>query len=155
MLKKIRVVLASVLFVLCLMLFLDFTGLFAGYFGWIAKIQFVPAVLAVNLIVVVALVLLTFVFGRVYCSVVCPLGIFQDLISWISSKRKGFNARFGYSKELKWLRYLLLVVFVATLIAGIPAVYTLIEPYSSFGRIANSLFSPVYQWINNAFAYLV
>ena len=154
MLKKIRVILASVLFVLCLMLFLDFTGFFAGYFGWIAKIQFVPAVLAVNLIVVAALVLLTFVFGRVYCSVVCPLGIFQDLISSISSKRKGFNARFGYSKELKWLRYLLLVVFVATLIAGIPAVYTLIEPYSSFGRIANSLFSPVYQWVNNAFAYL-
>lgn len=154
MLKKIRVILASVLFFLSLMLFLDFTGFFASYFGWIAKVQLVPAVLAANLVVVVALLLLTLVFGRVYCSVICPLGIFQDIISWFSSKRKGFNARFGYSKELKWLRYLLLGLFILTLIVGVPAVYTMIEPYSSFGRMANSLFAPLYQWVNNFFAYL-
>lgn len=154
MLRKIRVVMASVLFLLCLMLFLDFTGFFATYFGWIAKIQLVPAILAVNLVVVVLLLLLTFLFGRVYCSIVCPLGVFQDIISRVGSKIRGHRPAFKYMKELKWLRYSFLLLFVVTLIAGIPAVYTLIEPYSSFGRIANALFAPLYQWGNNALAYL-
>ena len=34
-----------------------------------AKIQFLPALLAVNVGVVLALVALTLLFGRVYCSV--------------------------------------------------------------------------------------
>ena len=46
------------------LLFLDFTGSVHAWLGWIAEIQFVPAVLAVNLGAVIALVLLTFVTGR-------------------------------------------------------------------------------------------
>ena len=48
-----------------------------SWFGWMAKIQFLPAVLALNAGVMIALVLLTLLLGRVYCSVVCPLGVFQ------------------------------------------------------------------------------
>lgn len=73
-LKRIRQVAACVCFVLVTLLFLDFTGIVQGWFGWLAKIQFIPALLALNFGVVVALVLLTCVFGRVYCSVICPLG---------------------------------------------------------------------------------
>jgi hypothetical protein len=47
------------------------------WFGWMAKVQLLPAVLAVNAGVVAALVLLTLLFGRVYCSVICPLGVFR------------------------------------------------------------------------------
>ena len=72
-LKRIRQVAACICFVLVTLLFLDFTGVVQGWFGWLAKIQFIPALLALNFGVVVALVLLTCVFGRVYCSVICPL----------------------------------------------------------------------------------
>ena len=154
MLKKIRVVLAWAAFVLMLLAFLDFTGFFSSVFGWIADIQLIPAILALNLIVVAGLLLLTLLFGRIYCSVICPMGIFQDFISWISSKRAAGKACFGYSKELKWVRYTVLGIFCITLVAGIPAIYTLIEPYSSFGRIANNLFAPVYQGVNNLYAYV-
>ena len=81
MLRKIRVSFAVLFFVLITLLFLDFTGTVHTWFGWMAKIQFLPALLALNLGVVVLLVLLTFIFGRIYCSVVCPLGVFQDIIS--------------------------------------------------------------------------
>ena len=43
MLKKIRAVTAGIVFILCTLLFLDFTGLAAGWFGFLAKIQFLPA----------------------------------------------------------------------------------------------------------------
>jgi len=153
MLRKIRITLAAIVFVAVTMLFLDYTGTIHQWLGWLAKIQFLPAVLALNLVVVVVLVLVTLLFGRVYCSVICPLGIFQDGVSWLSSRRKGKKMRFKYSKEVKWLRYGMLALFIIALIAGVHAFVALLAPYSSYGRIVQNLFAPVYQWINNVLAY--
>ena len=69
MLRKIRTILAAVFIVLITLLFLDFTGTLHHWLGWMAKIQFLPAVMALNVVVVVALIALTLVFGRIYCSV--------------------------------------------------------------------------------------
>ncbi|MBP5667200.1 MAG: 4Fe-4S binding protein, partial [Salinivirgaceae bacterium] len=82
MLRKIRISLAVVFYTLITLLFLDFTGTIHTYFGWMADIQFVPALLALNVGVVVALLVLTFLFGRVYCSVICPLGVMQDVVAF-------------------------------------------------------------------------
>ena len=79
MLRKIRLTVALVSFVMITLLFLDFTGTLHTWFGWLAKIQFLPAVLALNVGVILLWVVLTLVFGRVYCSVICPLGVFQDI----------------------------------------------------------------------------
>lgn len=79
MLRKIRLTFAMICFVLITLLFLDFTGTLHGWFGWLAKIQFLPAVLALNVGVILFLVILTLVCGRIYCSVICPLGVFQDI----------------------------------------------------------------------------
>lgn len=75
MLRTIRLTLAIVFFAIITLLFLDFSGTLHGYMGWMAKIQFLPALLALNVGVVLLLVVLTLLFGRVYCSVICPLGV--------------------------------------------------------------------------------
>lgn len=149
MLRKIRIVLAAVAFVLCTLLFLDFSGFMTHWAGWMAKIQFLPAVLALNFGVVIVLLLLTLLFGRLYCSVICPLGVFQDGISWLSGRRKGKSARFRKSGEKKWLRYGLLVVFILALAAGVNVIASLLAPYSSYGRIVQNIFAPVWDWGNN------
>lgn len=82
MLRTIRLTLAVIFFAFITLLFLDFTGTLHAWFGWMAKIQFLPAVLALNIGVVLFLAVLTLVFGRIYCSVICPLGVFQDIVSW-------------------------------------------------------------------------
>ena len=153
MLRTIRLTLAIVFFAFITLLFLDFSGTLHSWMGWMAKIQFLPALLALNVGVVVLLVALTLLFGRVYCSVICPLGVFQDVISRFAGKRK--KNRFRYSPALKWLRYGMLALFAVALVAGIRfhAVASLLEPYSSYGRIASNLFAPVYQWGNNLLAY--
>ncbi|MBK5722791.1 4Fe-4S dicluster domain-containing protein [Dysgonomonas sp. Marseille-P4677] len=151
MLRKIRVTLAIICFILTAFLFLDFTGTFHAWLGWLAKIQFVPALLALNVGLVLSLILLTFFFGRVYCSVICPLGVFQDTISWVAAKRK--KNRFSYSPAIPWLRYVVLVLFILSLILGISSVFTLLEPYSAFGRMMSTLVAPLYQLGNNALAY--
>ncbi|WP_418832583.1 4Fe-4S dicluster domain-containing protein [Phocaeicola sp.] len=153
MLRKIRLTLAVVFFAIITLLFLDFTGTIHAWFGWMAKIQFLPAVLALNVGIIVLLILLTLVFGRVYCSVICPMGVFQDVISWLSGQRKKKKYRFSYSPAKNILRYTVLTLFVIAVIAGIGSFVALLAPYSSYGRIANNLFAPIYQWGNNVFAY--
>ena len=150
--RKIRVILALVFFAGVTLLFLDFTGTLHAWLGWMAKVQLLPAVLAANAGVVVLLVALTLVFGRVYCSVVCPLGVMQDAVAWLGKRRK--RNRYSYSPAKKWLRYGVLAVFVAALLAGFTSAAALIAPYSAYGRIAANLFAPVYGWANNALAYL-
>ena len=150
MLKKIRVILAALVFVAVTLLFLDFTGAIHHYLGWLAKIRFLPAVLALNLVVVIALVILTVLFGRVYCSVICPLGVFQDGVANLS--KKGKKGKYSYSPEVKWLRYGVFILFVVALIAGVNAFVALLAPYSAWGRIVQNFLAPVWQWGNNLFA---
>ena len=150
MLRKIRITLATVMFIGITLLFLDFTGVAHCWLGWMAKIQFLPAIFALNLIVVVALIVLTLIFGRIYCSIICPLGIFQDVIAWLGKKAK--KNRYTASKAISWLRYTMLGVFVVALVAGIGSIFQLLEPYSAFGRIATTIFQPIWKLANNGLA---
>lgn len=149
--SKIRRILALVFFTFITLLFLDFTGTIHAWFGWMAKIQFLPALLALNVGVIIGLVVLTLLMGRIYCSVICPLGVFQDIISWFGGKAK--KNRFRYSKPLTWLRYGMLALFVVAFIAGIGSIVALLAPYSAYGRIVSNLISPIYLWGNNLLAY--
>lgn len=149
MLRKIRILFAVICFSLLTLLFLDFTGSISRWFGFLAKIQFLPAVLALNVGIIIAWVLLTLLFGRVYCSVVCPLGVLQDGISWLSGRRKKKKSRFSYSPALSWLRYGVWVLFVAAIVAGIGSFVALLDPYAAYGRIAQNLLAPVWAWGNN------
>ena len=152
MLKKIRMTLGSLFMIGLTLLFLDFTGTLHHYLGWLAKVQALEAVLAVNAVVVVGLAVLTLVFGRIYCSVICPLGVMQDLFGWLGKKAK--KNRYTYSKEMKWLRYAMLILFVAGCLAGIGTIIELLAPYSAFGRIATMLLQPLWMLGNNVLASL-
>ena len=148
MLRKIRTILAAVFFVLITLLFLDFTGTLHQWLSWMAKIQFLPAVMALNVVVVVALLLLTLVFGRIYCSIICPLGVLQDVLARFHRKKN----KYSYSKEVRWLRYPVLVVFIIALVAGVGSFFQLLAPYSAFGRIATMIFQPIWKFGNNILA---
>ena len=157
MLKKIRVLLAVLFWLGITLLLLDFTGALHGWLGWMARVQLLPAVLALNAAVIAGLVLLTLLFGRVYCSVICPLGVFQDGVAHLSvarKRRRKDRRPYDYSPEVKWLRYGVWAVFVVALVAGVQALVALLAPYSAWGRIVQNLFQPVYIWVNNLLALL-
>ena len=157
MLRKIRLTLAVVFWAGITLRFLDFTGIFHTWLGWMAKIQFLPALLAANVVVITVLVAATLLLGRIYCSVVCPMGVVQDMMSRIGrlfrskSKRK---SPYSYSPAVSWLRYTVLGLFIVAFIAGIGALVAVLAPYSYKGRIASNLFQPVWLWGNNVLAAL-
>ena len=150
MLKKIRITLATLCFTAITLLFLDFTGTLHAWLEWLAKIQFLPAVLALNVIVIVALLVLTLVFGRIYCSVICPLGVLQDIFGKLGMKAK--KNRYTYSKAISWLRYSMLGLLVVALVAGVGTIVQLLAPYSAYGRIATMLLQPLWKLGNNVLA---
>jgi ferredoxin len=152
MLRKIRIVLSAVFFLGITLLFLDFTGTLHHWLGWMTKVQLLPAVLVLNVAVIAGLVLLTLVFGRIYCSVICPLGVLQDIFGWLGKKSK--KNRYIFSKEVKWLRYAMLAVFLVALLVGSGSVFQLLDPYSAFGCIATMLFQPLWMLGNNVLASL-
>lgn len=149
LLKRIRVALATLFVVTVTLLFLDFTGTIHTCLGWMTKVQFLPALLAFNATIVVLLLLLTLVAGRIYCSVICPLGVFQDFISRFNRKKNKYN----YSPQKQWLRYGVLGLFIVAFVVGVGSIVALLEPYSGYGRMVSTLFSPLYGWGNNLLAY--
>ena len=106
MLRKIRAILAAVFFVLITLLFLDFTGTLHHWLSWMAKIQFLPALVAMNIGALLFLVALTLLFGRIYCSIICPLGVMQDVIAWFRKKKN----KYSYSEEKGILRAAILAL---------------------------------------------
>ena len=150
MLKKIRVLLAAVSFILITLLFLDFSGFFHAWFGWMAKLQFVPAMLASSVVVLIGIAVVTLLFGRIYCSVICPLGVYQDCVSHIAEKRKKNRYRFKTGKKY---RYGIALTFFMLIALGSSQIAIFIAPYSIYGRIASNIFAPVYELINNVLAY--
>ena len=150
MLRTIRITLATVMMIGITWLFMDFTGTAHHWFSWMPKLQLLEAIFAGSIFVIVFLTVLTLLCGRIYCSIICPLGIMQDIFAWFGKKAK--KNRYSYSKEMKWLRYPVLVLFIAAHIAGLAVIVQLLAPYSTFGLIATNLLQPIYVAGNNVLA---
>ena len=148
MLKVVRVIVAVAIFSLITAWFLDFTNLVPDSVGKLTTIQFFPAMLGKSVAILAGILVLTILFGRFYCSTICPLGILQDLFirvrRWWTPKKK-----FTYRKGWTWLRW---TMGVLCLLPFFGILHILFDPYAIFGRIATQLFRPIYIFGNNVLA---
>lgn len=149
MFKKVRVFFALVFWMLITWLLLDITGVAHQYLGWMARIQFIPAILALNVAAILFILVLTLVLGRIYCSVICPLGVMQDALTHLKPQKK---RRYSFSPARTKMRYAFLLLAAVILVANIGWLAGLLFPYSTYGRIVVSLLAPVYKGINNVLA---
>jgi ferredoxin-type protein NapF len=154
-LKWARLIIALAFFLLTTLLFTGIKGVLSYLdTGTILYLQFVPSLLKFLLTFGLAslgfavVLVLTSLFGRLYCSAICPLGILQDFISRIGKlfrKRK----KYKYSKPHNLLRNILLAVSVIAGVSGFIGIVNILDPYSVFGKIGTGIFRPVALWINN------
>jgi len=157
-LKKVRVIVSVAVFVLISFLFLDIGNIIpAGVTSAVVSFQLVPA-LAKSLmgpgmwmIGLAGIVLLTALFGRVYCSSLCPLGTLQDLIIRLARKRDR-RRRFRYSKPKYALHYSVLGATALLALGGSMVLLNVLEPFSIFGRILQGLVRPAVVGVNNGAA---
>ena len=153
MLKKFRIGFSVTLFVLINLFFLDFAGFLPLGFHSVTKIQLVPALLALNVEVLVILLVLSLVFGRVYCSFICPMGVYQDVVAWLSKKFTK-KKKYTFSKAMTVLRWTVLAATVIAFIFGFNFLVGLLDPYGAYGRIVTHIFRPAYLAGNNLLEYI-
>ena len=150
-LKKIRVSLSLLIFSTITLYFLDFADLLPKQLHTLTQLQFVPALIALNTVVLIVLIGITVTFGRVYCSSICPMGVFQDLVDWFA-KKVHRKKKYPTLKERKVLRWSIVAVTALAFFAGASFLVSLLEPYSAYGRMVTILLKPVYVAGNNIIA---
>lgn len=161
-LKHIRTVFSVIVLFFLSFLFIDFRGIIPEkYFGPLLYLQFIPSLLKFAIAGVTAatgflvVIVLTVLSGRTYCSFLCPLGIFQDVVSRGAGMIKRRFRRYGYKKPYTILRYSLLAITAAILLLGGVYVLTMLDPYSIFGRFMTYFAKPAAIFINNQLASLL
>jgi ferredoxin len=154
-LKKVRIAVSVVFFLALSLVFIDFANLFPEQFiKAVTSLQFMPSLIEFFQLFTVAsggfifIVILTLLFGRVYCSSICPVGTLQDLIIYLKRKIRK-KSRFRYLKPDDYLRYPVLAITVAGLLLGSTLTVNLLDPYSMFGKVSVNLFRPVVIGMNN------
>jgi len=154
-LKGLRVLLAILIFIPILLYFLDFRNILPESISKLLHLQIIPAILGGMVLILVLQFVLALLFGRVYCSVICPAGVLQDIINrlfCIGKKKKKGSRRFKYHRPQNILRYVLTGLTFLLLLIGSSQLALLLDPYSNFGRISSNLFRPVVVWGNNILA---
>jgi ferredoxin-type protein NapF len=154
-LKKIRVVVSLIFFIVTVFVFVDFTGLVATrLIRGLLYLQFIPSFLKfIDTLSIAAagflfILIMTIFFGRVYCSTVCPLGTLQDIFTWISRKFR-IRKRFKFTKPQNWIRYMILGALILIFCYSSVFLVNLLDPYSLAGKIFSNLFRPLFYLGNN------
>jgi len=88
------------------------------------------------------------VFGRVYCSFLCPLGILQDIFIRLS-RISGIKKTHSFQKSYPRIRYGIAVLTMMMLCLGSMDMIGLLDPLSLFGRTVAHLFKPAALAIHN------
>ncbi len=165
-LRRIRIIISGFFFIAVTLLFLDLSGYSVQHFSdYVLFLQFIPSLLSFMHILAsaatgfIVVLLVTFLFGRVYCSSICPLGVLIDIINHFNRKvhrrRTCKKLKYEFSKPKNILRYSILAITVILLIAGSSLGIVLLDPYSNFGRFVTNFIKPIVVGINNGAVYIL
>lgn len=148
-LRLLRTIVEVAVFALLTWLFVDYGMTVPSLAAKLAKVQLLPAAMAFAMTIFVIWLIVTLVFGRIYCSTVCPLGAFQDIIARLPrlGRRVRTKWHYHYSPALTGLRYVSLFIVVLSIFLGISAVTMLLDPFSIYGRFASDMLKPLWGYI--------
>lgn len=112
--------------------------------GWTARIQIVPMAMAGAIAGLVAQVLAAVVFGRIYCSTVCPLGTVQDFAARLPRMGKNrWKYPWRHTAPRTTLRLGALAVTAVAAVCSVSVIPSLLDPYSTYARFASEWLRPV------------
>lgn len=146
-LRLIRFILTSSFFLLFILLFIKLIN-----FNIIVKIQFIPSIFysisytKIFIFFSLFILILTSIFGRIYCSFLCPLGLFQEIII--------IKKKFSY-KNLNFFFLILIPLIVFLLITLFKPFKGFFDPYSLFGKFLVIFVIPFINFINNIFHLVI
>ncbi|MFP4547678.1 MAG: 4Fe-4S dicluster domain-containing protein [Fidelibacterota bacterium] len=157
-LKRLRQIIAALFLLLFSLAFVE-TGLLPDrLFGAIAHTQIIPSVMGILTgagiffaLSFILVLIMTAIFGRVYCSFLCPLGIFQDFLARIFYKKKNSQT---YPLQ-RIIQGTLFFGIIITAVLGSVWIINILDPYSLFGKIFSNIVRPVAYSLNNGVVKLL
>lgn len=150
LLRLVRIVVSVSFLILISALFAWGNANVAVSLQWTAKIQIVPLIISSSATALAVWIIVTLIFGRVYCSTICPTGTLQDIFARLRRHNRHilYKRPYHYSAPNNPLRYTVLGIIALTFALGAAMLLSLLDPYSAYGRIASELLAPVMQWIS-------
>jgi polyferredoxin/formate hydrogenlyase subunit 6/NADH:ubiquinone oxidoreductase subunit I len=153
-LKWARRIIALAVFIGLTYFFIAFSAKATAVWSTLLGLQIVPGILGIatgGLVTVLVVMLMTLLFGRVYCSLLCPLGIYQDIVYriglFIRNKKK---RRTHYSKPRNTLRYSILIVVVICVAFSFVLPLVWLDPYGLFGKMAANIGRPLAYFVSGS-----
>lgn len=155
-LVKIRIAISLLVFTLFSLLFLAGGKISVFLSSILLPLQFVPALIRILtqpeilfIIGLITILIISLIFGRVYCSFLCPLGMLQDSVIALSLK-SGLLRKHTFQKPYNWLRYSILGLTFITVVLGSMSLLNFLDPYSLSGRMITHFGKPLTVWTYNA-----
>ena len=160
-LKLFRAITAVIIILLISLTFFDIYSFISPETARImALTQFIPSLLSfINspsavFTAFIIVTLLTLAAGRSYCSFLCPLGIYQDIISRISSMLR-IKKNTGYTAPHDFVRYTIMTSVIVSYSAAGTFLIIWFDPFSIYGRFSSQILSPAVTGINNYAAVMM
>ena len=152
-LKAMRITVSVAVAAVITLLWIEYSDLVLGAMGWIEHTQIIPAGMALSGVTILFWLVMTALFGRIYCSMFCPLGVVQDVAARLGRmSRKGSRRDYHYSPPMTRLRYCSLAVVAVCLFTGLLIIPAILDPYSMYSAFVLNVLKPVWGWVNNAVA---
>lgn len=134
--KSFRIMLALVMLFASLLWLL--LGTSAPVYAIISeRAQIIPSAIQTTFGATVVWIIATILFGRIYCATVCPVGTLQDIVIW-SRRKTNPQKKFRFEEGRK-VRYVFLLAYLASLVAGILVVGYVIEPWNIMRNAASAI----------------
>ncbi|MCM1376977.1 MAG: 4Fe-4S binding protein [Clostridium sp.] len=138
-LRNIRITLATA-FLIAAVAYIFFSPLFNPPAKISLVSQIIPTAISSTIGVTIFWLAVSFLFGRVYCSTVCPVGTLQDIAIWLRRKTRPQHSSFRFHTGHRW-RYDILLGYLLCLLLGITTVCVLFEPWALLSNTA-AAFNP-------------
>lgn len=150
LLRWVRITVSALLFALLTGGLVSYGSTLPRLASYVERIQFLPAVLVFSLSTIIIWVLVTLIFGRIYCSTVCPLGTFQDIFARLPRLgRVSPRCHYHYSRPLTLCRNVSLGVAFVVMFLGVSALISILDPFGLYSRLCASVLKPLWGYALN------
>jgi ferredoxin len=150
---KISKIVRVIWSLLVLLIFLSIFLLAENISEMVADWQVIPSIISTLTFFAIGIitffVIETLIFGRIYCSFTCPLGVLQDISIRLGKIFRIPKPKKLFTRNQKLLRYSLLAIFLGALFLGAAIPLGLFGPFAIFGRFTAAVIKPSFIWLNN------
>lgn len=114
-------------------------ALLAGYDSVFMRMQIFTALMSGASVCLLFWLVVTLVYGRIYCSTACPMGTLMDAVSAAGRTVCRRKRSYSYVPRSQRTQVVFVILTLATFIIGGAFFPTLLDPYSAYARIVEEL----------------